>query len=132
MVFTTIIAVMLGAGRFAVLHLSPVSDVQNGIPLFIFLACAAIIVTLPLILASLLPRFAIPAVAVALLLAGILTAFEIPLLNRFQRVTGGGPDTLHIVFINGFTSAWVLIIVLIVRTSGYRFGTAARIGPLVD
>jgi hypothetical protein len=121
MIFTTIVAVVLGAGRFAVVEFSQHSDLHGEAPIFIFLAVAAILVTLPLFLAALLPRFAIPAVAFVLLLAGLLTAWEVPLLKSVH--SGPGPDTLHVVVINSFTSAWVLTIVLIVRISGYRFGT---------
>ena len=41
-----------------------------------------------------------------LLLAGLLTAWEVPLLRTVHG--GPGPDTLHVVVINGFTSAWVI------------------------
>jgi hypothetical protein len=122
MIFTTIVAVVLGAGRFAVVKFSQYSDLHGEEPVFIFLAVAAVLVTLPLFLAALLPRFAVPAVALVLLLAGLLTAWEVPLLRTVHG--GPGPDTLHVVVINGFTSAWVLAIVLIVRVSGYRFGTS--------
>lgn len=120
MVFTTIVAVVLGVGRFTVTYLLAIPNLEGETPIFIFLAVAAIVVTLPLILAALLPRFAIPAVALVLILVGLLTAWEVPLLEQFH--VGSGPDTLHIVFINGFTSAWILAVVLLVRISGYRFG----------
>ena len=107
-------------GRFTVTYLLAIPNLEGETPIFIFLAVAAIVVTLPPILAALLPRFAIPAVALVLLLIGLLTAWEVRLLEEFH--VGGGPDTLHIVFINGFTSAWILALVLLVRISGYRFG----------
>jgi hypothetical protein len=129
MIFTTIVAVVLGVGRFAVRYLSDSPRLQGEWPIFVFLATAAIVMTLPLILAALLPRFAIPAVALVLLLIGLLTFWEVPLLERFH--VGGGPDTLLVVFINSFTAAWVLSIVLIVRISGYRFGQPGTSGASV-
>ncbi len=125
LVFTTIIATVLGAGRVAFIYASKFPDLQDETPTFVFLALAAIVVTLPLILAAMLPRFAIPAVALVLLLIGFLTAWEVPLLERIPG--GGGPDTLHIVFINGFTSAWILAVVLLVRISGYRLGKSGTV-----
>lgn len=126
MIFTTIVAVVLGVGRFAVTYLPPFAEHQGATPALIFLGVTAILVTLPLILAALLPRFAIPAVAVVLVLIGLLTAFELPLMNRFYN--GGISDSLLFVFINAFTAAWILAVVSLVRISGYRFG---RPGPSI-
>jgi hypothetical protein len=120
MIFTTIVALVLGVGRLAVTYLPPYLNLRDITPVVIFLAVAAIVMTLPLILAALLPRFAIPAVGVVLILIGLFTAWEMPLLSRFYR--GPGLDTQLLVAINGFTSAWILSVVLIVRISGYRFG----------
>lgn len=72
---------------------------------------------------------AIPTVALVLLLAGLLTAWELPLLSKFHQ--GNGPDTLHIVFIKGFTDAWILIIVMLVRLSGYRLSTPRNAGSSI-
>lgn len=127
MIFTMVVAVVLGGGRYAVtdLHLSAANQLSTPVFL-VFLTVVAILLTLPLILVALLPRFAIPAFAVVLLLVGVLTAFEVPLFNRFD--SGGMPDSLFFVFINGFTSAWILAIVLIIRISGYRLSTPKTVG----
>lgn len=125
MIFTTVIAVFLGACRFAMTQFAQQDDLGGEAPIFIFLAVAAIVVTLPLVLAALLPRFAPAAVALVLVLIGLLTAWEVPLLDKFHN--GPGPDTWHIIFINGFTSAWILATVVIVRISGYRL----RTGPAI-
>lgn len=126
MIFTTIVAVVLGAGRLAVTYLPSFAGQDNATPAFIFLAVAAVVITLPLILAALLPRFAIPAVGVVLVMIGLLTAFELPLLNRFH--SAGIRENLLFVFINGFTSAWILAVVLIVRISGFRLSTPKTVG----
>lgn len=126
LIFTTIIAAMLGAGRFAVTYFPSFAGNDDATPALIFLAVAGIVVTLPLILAALLPRFAILGVGVVLVLIGLLTAFELPLLNRFH--SGGIQENLLFVFINGFTAAWILAIVLVVRVSGYRVCTPKTVG----
>ena len=130
MIFTTIIAVILGAGRFLVTRLAPhlTLGTSGDGPLFIFLAVAAIIVTLPLMLAALLPRLAVPAVISILVLVGLLTAWEIPLLSRFHG-GGGRPDTMHMVAINSVTAAWVLAVVVIVRFNGYRLSLFRGVSP---
>ena len=125
LIFTTIVAVVLGMGRFAVTYLPSFAGNDDATPTLIFLAVVGIVVTLPLIIAALLPRFAVPAVGVVLVLIGLLTAYELPLLNKFK--SGGIQDNLIFVYINGFTAAWILAVILIVRTSGYRFGKTGTI-----
>lgn len=130
MIFTAIVGVVFGAGRFTVLRLSQFSSLNGEGPIFFFLAAAAIVVTLPLLLAALLPRYAVSAVGLVLLLTGLLTAWEVPLLRSFH--SGPGPDTWHIVIINAFTSAWVLSIALLIRLSGYRWGPRATAGLAME
>jgi hypothetical protein len=122
MILTTVVGVLLGLGRLAVSHLAPyiTPGLDRESPIFIFLGVAAIVVTLPLILAALLPRLAVPAVLVVLVVAGLMTAWEIPLLGMFHR--GPGPNTGHVMTINAFTAAWILAIVVAVRLCGYRLG----------
>jgi hypothetical protein len=120
MIFTTVVAVVLGAGRIAVMYLHPSPEYQASVAFFVaFLAVVGILVSLPLILVALLPRFAIPAVAVVLMLVGLFTAFELPLYNRFD--SNGFSNILFYVYINCFTAAWILVIALLVRISGYGF-----------
>ena len=51
---------------------------------------------------------------------GVATAVELPMLNALR--IGGGPGFLDLVWINAFTSAWILALVLLARVSGYRLG----------
>jgi hypothetical protein len=121
MILTAVVAVLLGAGRHVFTYVYPTAENQVSTTVFmVFLCVAAILVTVPLILVALLPRFAIPAVATVLVLTGLFTAFEHPLYYRLD--SSGLPSGLYFVFINGFTSAWILVIALLVRISGYRFG----------
>ena len=121
MLITTIAGVVLGLGRLAIAA-APSLAPQMGreTPIFIFLAAAAIVTSLPLVLAGLLPRLAVPAVIMAMVFIGLTTAAEMPLLGNFH--TGPGPVTLHIISINAFTAGWILCITAIVRISGYRLG----------
>ena len=119
MIFTTIVAVLLGLGRLAV-RVAPlvIPSLGGETPIFIFLAVAAIVTTLPLVLAALLPRLAIPAVTIVIVLIGLATICEVPVLSQFHK--GAGPDTFHIIWINAFTATWLLVVLVIVRVSGYR------------
>lgn len=124
MIFTAIIGVVLGLGRALVLTLLPARAWLGGeTVIFIFLAIAAIVTTLPLLISSLLPRWALPATVILLVLIALATLFELPLLRALQ-MRGPGPDTAHLCWINLFTSAWVLIFTLAARFTGYRLATA--------
>ena len=106
-------SVVLGIGR-AIVPLISIGSREWHI--FIFLAVAAIVVTLPLILASLMRRMAILGTLLAIILVGLATAFELPLL---QSLGGVGPDAEHFVAINAASSVLILLIVGIVRLNGY-------------
>jgi hypothetical protein len=88
-------------------------------PIFIFLAVAAVAMTLPLLMAALLPRHAIPATLAVLLVIAAVTAGEYPLQRVLTGGGGGGPDVWHFVWINAFQAWWVLAIAIAVRMCGY-------------
>jgi hypothetical protein len=130
MIVTAIVGVLLGVGRLAVTNLAAQFGAGLGVemPAFIFLAVAAIVMTLPLLLAVLLPRLAVLATPVILILIVLATFWELALLRTIHG--GPGPDERHLIWINAFTVAWILTITVVVRLSGYRFGTSApRKGP---
>lgn len=120
MIFTAIVGVLLGLGRIVVGQLGPriMPDNSRDMAVIVFLAAAAVAVTLPLLLAALLPRLAVPAVLLVLILIGLATAWELPLLDVFDRHSG--PETMHFVWINAITSGWILIFAIAVRLNGYR------------
>lgn len=119
MIVTTIVGVILGAGRLLIEWLGESFSFDREAPAFIFLAAAAVILTLPLLLAGLLQRWAIPAVLVVLTLIGLVTAWELTLLQMVPGGGGPGPDTDHFVWINAFTMVTVLMGVLLLRLNGY-------------
>lgn len=120
MIFTAIVGVVFGIGRVVVGNYASHIAWMLGseAPIFIFLAVAAIVVTLPLLLATLLPRFAVPAVLATLFLIGSATLWELPLLHLFHQAPG--PDVYHLVLINAFTAGWILLLGVAVRLNGYR------------
>ena len=130
MILTAIVAVVLGIGRLVITNLPATIDSGRDTVILIFLGVAAIVMTLPLLLAALLHRYWLPAVLVTSLLVALATAFELPLLNQFIAGAGGGPDALHLIYINLFTSLWILVFVLAVRLCGYGIsGLSAKEPP---
>jgi hypothetical protein len=125
MIFTAIVSVILGIGRALFPYLPLLGDARGEWPIFLFLAIASIVMTLPLVLAALLPRYALPSVGGVLILIACATFAELPLLNTLLKNRGGpgGPDIWHFLWINGFTVGWILAMTGLVRWAGYRLQT---------
>jgi hypothetical protein len=124
MIITAIVGVIFGIGRILVVNLGHRLNVDGEVAFFAFLAIAAIVITLPVLLASLLPRLALPATLLALVLIGFATAWELPMFLGTGAGRRGGPDAMHFVWINGVTTAWLLALVAVVRLNGYRLATS--------
>ena len=86
--------------------------------IFIFLAVAAVVMTVPLVMALLLPRWWIASTVGVLALIAIATMWEFPLLSLLPRTAG--PDTWHFAFINGVTAGWIVLVVGALRLCGFR------------
>ena len=112
LIVMAVVSVILGTGRIIVPNVS----VRGEGSVFIFLALAAIVLTLPLLLAALMRRMAIPGVMLALVLTAVATAWELPLL---ESVGGSGPRTGHFVAINVASAILILVVATIVRMNGY-------------
>ena len=122
LIVTTIVAVIFGIGRVAVGQLGENLNLGRGeAPIFIFLAVAAIVFTLPLLLAALMRQLAVPGVLLTLVLIGLATASELPLLRAM--LSGPGPKAGHFIAINAFTAAITLAVAVIVRLNGYSLAT---------
>ena len=123
MIVTAIVAVVLGCGRVAVtLLLGDGFRSGGGQPMIlVFLAVAGVIMTLPLVLSALLPRFAIPASVLVLILIALATLAELPLLQLAlpPQAGGRGPDAGHFYGINAIQAAWVLLVIGVLRLGGY-------------
>jgi hypothetical protein len=129
MILTAIVAVVLGACRWLVAAtFNQFEGAANEAPVFILLAVAGIVMTLPLMMAALLPRFAWLATLVVLLLMALGTWYELPLVI----MVGGGPNIWHLTFINAFQAVWVLAVVGALRLCGYGIGAAAGESPFAS
>lgn len=120
MILTAIVAVFLAIGRVAISQLlqTQISRGSSEVLIFVFLAVAGVVMTLPLLLAALLPRYAIPAALLVVCLIFIGTWAELPLLS-LTFAPGNGPDLFHLLWINAFQSLWVVLVVGILRLCGY-------------
>jgi hypothetical protein len=123
MIFTTIIAALLGIGRIVITNVSFNILNDSEMPIFLFLVGSAVIMTLPLVFASFLARRAWQATLATIAFIPAVTLIESPLLNA--ATTRAGPDIWHLIWINGFTTFWVLALVGVIRACGYHFRHAA-------
>jgi hypothetical protein len=116
-IITAIVGVVLGIGRAVVGQLGERFSVGREAPIFLFLGVAAVVVTLPLLLAALMKRWTIPGVLLVLTLIGVVSAFEVQLL---RTIAGSpGPKTADFLSINAFSAGVMLLVLSIVRRSGY-------------
>lgn len=125
MVFTGLIGVLLGIGRLVIGSRWFRLNIDDEMPIFLFLVGSAIVVTLPLVFAAFLSRHSVIAMLGALVFIMLVSVAEMPLLDATVG-SRGGPDLMHIVYINLFSTAWVLAMTAAVRLSGYRFGAAGE------
>lgn len=121
LIVTTIVAIVFGIGRAIIVATGENINFRGEAPIFIFLAVAAIVLTLPLLLAALMRSYWFPAVLVALVLIGLATAWEVPLLRLVH--SGAGPKVQDFIAINAFTAAAMLASLTVVRLSGYSLAT---------
>jgi hypothetical protein len=91
-------------------------------PIYRALSLGAIVMNLPLLIASLLPRWSIPATLLALVPIGLATFWEPYFLNLVGESILSNRLLLST---NGLTALWVLAFAAAVRLSGYRLGRAA-------
>jgi hypothetical protein len=123
LVVMLLVGVVLGVGRAVFAFNDTLFTGGGETPAFIFLAAAAIVLTLPLLLAALMPRMAALGVPLALLFMGVMTLVELPLLDRLG---GGGPELGHFIAINVAMAAVILLSALVVRLNGYCLYTQGR------
>lgn len=108
-----IVSVLLGAGR----AIAPLLSLSTGeAPVFVFLAVAAVIVTVPLLLAGLMRRLAPIGVLASLALIAAATLVELPLL---KALGGAGPQRHHFIAINVASAIVILVVTAILRINGY-------------
>jgi hypothetical protein len=119
MIVTAIVGVLLGTGRIILTNLPAEWNVPGrDVAVIVFLGVAAILVTLPLVVAALLPKRSVPACVVVLIVIGVATIWEFPLLARVDPSAPAEVGYL-LCWINAFTAAWILSFTLSVRLCGY-------------
>jgi hypothetical protein len=121
MIVTAVVSVMLGVGRVAILNDWFQLESNHETATFAFLLVAAAVMMLPLIIAAFLRQHAWLAVLLVLVLIVGLTAAELPLHDSL--VSRPGPNAWHLIWINAFTTFWVLLYVGTARLCGWRFGS---------
>jgi len=125
MTITAIVGVALGIGRLIIPPLIAEMQLPSGdLPVFAFLVVAEVVLTLPLVLAALLHRFAIGGVLVAVVFVAVVTFGEVPLMQLLSA--GPGPQTMDFVALNAVASALILLVLSVVRLSGYSLATIQK------
>jgi hypothetical protein len=118
-----VVGVLIGVERIMVGDLSGLSMLCLCAMSFnSFLALAAVVLPLPLLLAGLLRRWAIPAVLAALMLIGFATAGVLAIETAVLGSTLW-PDLRDFVAINAFTAVTILAAAVVLRLNGYRIIT---------
>ena len=137
MALTALVAIVLGVGRLALGGIqgsgaSGSFGKGKEILIFLSLALANAIVSLPFLLSLLLPRIALVATCAGLLLAAFATAIELSLLSLvWFGPSSGWEDSLTFVAINAFQCAWVFAVIGLLRLGGFqvrRFAPALASG----
>ena len=121
LIVTAVVAVVLGIGRALAILIAPHVTLEYEPFLIVsFLAVAGIIMTLPLVLAAMLPRHAVLSSLMVLVLIGLGTLAELPLLSALHATPGGGgPEVWHFYCINGFQCLSVVAVIGALRLAGY-------------
>lgn len=125
MIITAIVGVALGIGRLILPPLVAEMLLPSGdLPVFAFLVVAEVVLTLPLVLAALLSRFAIGGVLIAVVFVTVVTFGEVPLMQLLSA--GPGPQTMDFVALNAVASVLILLVLTVVRINGYSLASCQR------
>jgi hypothetical protein len=115
---TALVGVIFGIGRIVAPSALQSLDTHTSFAKIIaFLGVAQVVLTLPLLLASLLHRFAIPGVLLALTLILVSVIWEVPLLNAM--VSGSAAPMRVLIAMNAGTALTMLVLLMAVRLNGY-------------
>jgi hypothetical protein len=120
---TTAVAILLGVARLLLVSFRQSLGGLAELSTFAFLVVAALVMSIPLLLAILSMKRPIISTAVVLVFIGVGTAYEVSLL---QAIGLSGPDWLHILLINLFCLGQVLVVSIAARASGYRLAGLRR------
>lgn len=122
MIVTAMVAVAVGIGRLVLIHFGErVRDAGADGPILAFLVVAAVVLSLPPLLASLLPRHFAWATLGTLIVLALATVMEATLSRQLGLAPR--PNVWDCIALNVATVAWVLLFTSAVRWSGYVLGT---------
>ena len=126
MIITTVVGVALGIGRLVIPRLIDQTYFPgHDLPILAFLVVAEVVLTLPLVLAALLRRYAVGGTVVALAFVALVTFGEVPLLRLFAAGPTG-PETTDFIAVNAVASTMVLLVLTVIRLNGYSLVTIRR------
>jgi hypothetical protein len=129
---TAIVSVLLGLARWIVVSGWFTQYLTESGPFMGFLFGSLLVLSLPCLLAAFLPtrRQLLWGTLAGLVFAVVVTVAELPLWWKLLGTTSW-PEVFLMVMLNAFSLLWVAIFALIVRTSGYRFRSAAELAVTV-
>jgi hypothetical protein len=119
LVVMLITGIILGVARVIVTQIYRSGFSISGLgdtAIFAILSVAAVIVTVPLLLAALMRNMAALGVILSLAMIATATAVELHLL---KSIVGFRPDQGHFIAINVSSTVLILVVALIVRLNGY-------------
>lgn len=112
MLVITVFAIVCAGFR----ALMPWLDLGGEGPSFIFLAIAAVLLTLPVLLSALLHKHAVLAVILSLVYVGVATYFEFSIMKALEV---SGPKVGHFMAINTTSALLILVTATLLRSAGY-------------
>lgn len=118
MILTVAIACLMAVSRGLILTLVKSEVDYEDIIVFLFLGMAAVLITIPIAFACLLPRYFGIGLIVALLGCAAITVIEHSVF--IALIDYNGPDFYHMLFINLFSAIFVFIFSMVLRWFGYR------------
>jgi hypothetical protein len=120
MIFTAFIAVVLGIGRWQLEFLSETLFTSFNL-IWVFLSVSQIAISVPLICATMLPRYVPAGVIISLLLIAGVTAAQVSLGKHLVSGLFVNEPSLFTAM-NLSSVVWVFLFAAVVRFSGYHFG----------
>lgn len=124
MIFTAFIAILLGMGRWLMQSIPNTIFDSEELKFWAFLCVSQIAMSVPLICATMLPRYVPAGVLISLLLIAGVAAAQMPLANQlFGGFPGNEIWLLAAENLSGIV--WILLFAVVVRFSSYHFGVPA-------
>lgn len=132
MVFTAVIAVLLGVGRMLVVAVDWSSALPGVVvheaPIFGFIVLVNTLYTLPLALAVLMRRWNLLAWFIGAAMVAAATQVEVAVIERMIQGRPNAELPILLWTMNLCQSAWVVALLAILRVTGFRLATTSQSG----